>query len=145
MSEVTRTEILELPRKEFYEAVANYEAYPEFVPHIVHAKIVEVDGNRRRVKFKAHFLRDIPYTLDIYHDEPKRIWWELVESPLFKVSSGSWELRYKGKSRTEIVYCVEVVPRILVPSRIIEGLTRNGLPTMIQAFVTRACLEIEKY
>ena len=138
LSEITRTERIELPRKDFYDAIANYEAYPEFVPHIVHAKIVEVDGNRSRVQFKAHYIRDIPYTLDIYHDDPRRIWWELVESPIFKVSSGSWNLRYKGKSKTEVDYCVEVVPRILVPSRIIETLTRKGLPTMIQAFVSRA-------
>lgn len=89
MSQITRTELLELPRRDFYEAIADYESYPEFVPHIVHANIVEVEGNRSRVQFKAHYLRDIPYTLDIYHDEPKRIWWELAESPLFRVSSGS--------------------------------------------------------
>ena len=144
MSAITRTELLDLPRKEFYVTVANYDAYPEFVPHIMQAKTVELDGNRSRVQFKAHYLREIPYILDLYHDAPRRICWELVESPLLKVSSGSWELRYKGKSKTEIVYSVEVVPRIIVPSRIIDTLTRKGLPTMIQAFVKRTYLAIEK-
>ena len=138
MSQITRTELVDLPRQDFYEAIANYESYPDFVPHIVYAKAIEVDGHRSRVQFKAHYLRDIPYTLDIYHDEPRRIWWELVESPLFKVSSGSWELRYKGKSKTEIAYTVEVIPRILVPASIVQALTRNSLPAMIQAFVARA-------
>lgn len=137
MSKIIRTELLEVPRKDFYEVISDYESYPDFVPHVVHAKLIEVDGNRSRVQFKAHYFRDIPYTLDIYHDAPKSIWWELVESPLFKVSSGSWELRYKGKSKTEVAYCVEVVPRIFVPSSVVEALTRSGLPAMMQAFANR--------
>jgi len=138
MPQVSRTEIFDLPRQDFYDVVVDYEAYPEFVDHMAHARVIETDGKRSRVQFKVHYIRDIPYTLDIYHDEPKRVWWELVESPLFKLSSGSWELKYKGKAKTEVTYTVEIVPRVLVPSKILDTLTRHNLPTMMHAFAARA-------
>lgn len=138
MATITRIEIVDVPTKHLYKVIADYEAYPEFVPHIVHAKIIEEDLRFRRVQFKAHYLRDISYTLDIFHDEPRRIWWQLLESPLIKVSSGSWELRHKGNSKTEVEYSVQVVPRVFVPSSIVEALTLRGIPSLINAFVGRA-------
>jgi coenzyme Q-binding protein COQ10 len=138
LATITRIEIVGVPRKDLYAVIADYESYPDFVPHIVHARIINEDLRFRRVQFKAHYLRDISYTLDIFHDEPRRIWWELVESPLIKVSSGSWELRSKGNSKTEVEYSVQVVPRIFVPYSIVEALTRSGIPSLINAFVGRA-------
>ena len=138
MPQVSRIETYEIPRDALYAVIADFESYPQFVEHMVSAKVLKVDGNRSRVAFKVHLIRDLPYTLDIYHDSPKRIWWELVESPIFKVSTGSWDLKYKSKNRTEVHYTVEVAPRLPVPSSIIKTLTESSLPRMMQAFVDRA-------
>ena len=138
MPKVTRVELFEVNRQAFYDVVSDYESYPEFVEHMVQAKLVEVDGARSRVAFKVHLIRDLPYVLDIFHEEPKRVWWELVESPIFKVSSGCWDLRYKSKLKTEVHYSVEVVPRLPVPSAIIKSLTESSLPRMMRAFAERA-------
>lgn len=137
MPQVSRTETFDVPRQAFYDVVADYEAYPEFVEHMAQAKVLERDGKRSRVQFTIHLIKDIPYTLDIYHDEPKRVWWELVESKYFKVSNGSWELKYKSPKKTEVVYSVEVVPKILVPARIMDMLTKQSLPSMMQSFAQR--------
>jgi coenzyme Q-binding protein COQ10 len=138
MPEVSRTEIFEVPRQAFYNVVADYEAYPEFVEHMKSTKVLEVDGKRSRVAFTVHLVKEIPYVLDIYHEEPKRVWWELVQSSFFKVSNGSWELKYKSPKKTEVLYSVEVVPRILVPRSIMDMLTRQSLPSMMRAFAERA-------
>lgn len=138
MAQVSRVAVFEVNRQDFYNVVSDYESYPQFVEHMVSAKILEADGHRSRVAFKVHLIRDLNYVLDIYHDEPKRVWWELVESPIFKVSGGSWDLKYKSKTKTEVHYSVEVVPRLPVPSSIIKTLTESSLPRMMQAFAARA-------
>lgn len=138
MATITRTESVHVARQVLFDVICDYESYPDFVPHIVHARIISEGLRSRRVQFKAHYLRDISYTLDIFHEEPRRIWWELVESTVLKVSSGGWDLRHKGNSKTEVEYVVNVVPRIFVPHRIVESLTRNGIPSLIDAFASRA-------
>lgn len=144
MPAVERVETFEVPRQAFYDVVADYESYPQFVDNLVYAKVLEEDKKRTRAEFKVHLIRDIHYVLDIYHDEPKRVWWELVESPIFKVSSGEWLLKYKGKQKTEVHYSVEVIPKIFAPQRIIDMLSKQGLPKMMHAFAEEAAARARK-
>lgn len=138
MHAATRTEIFDVPREAFYDVVVDYTAYPEFVDNVTRVQILKTHADGARAKFFVKVVKELSYTLDLHHEHPARVSWELVRSDIFQEMTGSWDLKAKGKKKTEVVYTVAVKPRVLAPQFLVRQLVQHSLPKMMQAFCDRA-------
>ena len=141
MPSATRTEVFNVGRQAFFDVVVDYTSYPEFVDNVTRVQIIKRYDDRIRAKFFLHLVKDFDYTLDLYVDPPKRVWWELVRGDIFKTNNGSWDLKPRGKNRTEVTYTLEIDTKVLVPKVIIRPLVSTSLPRMMRSFCDHA-LEI---
>ncbi len=133
-----RTEVFDVDIQSFYDVVIDYAAYHEFVDNVHKVRVIKQYDDRIRVKFFIHVIKDFDYTLDLYHDSPRRVWWKFVRGDLFKTMDGSWDLRKRGKNKTEVTYTLDVQPKILAPKLLVRSLVSTSLPSMMRAFAERA-------
>jgi ribosome-associated toxin RatA of RatAB toxin-antitoxin module len=138
MPSTQRTEMYDVAIQTFYDVIIDYEAYPEFVDNLTGITIVRDDAFEPRITFHPHILKDFQYTLDLYHDPPGVVAWELVDGNVFKTMDGSWELRKKGRNRTEVTYTLDIQLRAAVPKLSLNQLVKVKLPAMMKAFYERA-------
>jgi len=134
MPTATRTEIFPIAREVFFAAIADYKSYPKVVDHMKNVRILKRTDEVTRAKFTLHYIREVSYVLDLYEESPKRLAWEFVKGDVFERMEGSWTLKSKGKRKTEVIYDVEVVPRIAAPAFIVKRLVAHNLPSMMRAF-----------
>ena len=138
MPSTERTEVFDVGIDAYFQAVEDFKSYPEFVDNVTNVRIIKQYDDKIRAKFSIHVIKDFDYTLDLYCDPPKRLWWELVRGDIFKVNNGSWTLKRRGKHKTEVTYSLEVETKIVAPKFLIRQLAANSLPTMMRAFCERA-------
>lgn len=91
-------------------------------------------GSTCQVRYEVNIVKTFYYVIDMYEESPSKIWWELAESNLMKENRGSWELQAKGKNKTAAHYTVDVAFKGLLPSSLIQSVTKASLPTMVEGF-----------
>ncbi len=138
MHAAERTEIFEISPECFFDAVTDYKSYPDFVGSVKHVRILKRSDGHVRAKFELHYIKTFEYTLDLYHEPYKRVWWEMVKSNLFDHIEGQWKLKRRGKHKTEVSYSTRVIPRFAAPQFIVNRLVRSNLPNMMNTFYERA-------
>jgi len=138
MPSAQRREVFDVSREALYRVIIDYKRYPEFVDNVTRMKIVKHYDDKIRATFYARVIKEFSYTLDLYHDEPKKVWWELVRGDLFKRLDGSWDLKKKSKHKTEVTYTAEVEAKIKIPGGLVSTLVGSGLPKMMRQFCARA-------
>lgn len=143
MPSASRTETFEIPKAIFFEAIADFEAYPDIVEHMRDVDILEQDEGYVRAKFTLHYIKEVSYILDLYLDAPGSLSWEFVEGDVFESMEGSWTLKQRGKRKTEVIYDVDVESKIAAPDFIVRRLVAHNLPKMMHAFYDYA-LELEE-
>jgi len=143
MPSASRSEIFEVSRDAFYAAIIDFKAYPQVVEHMKGVRILKRTDEVTRARFTLHYLREVSYVLDLYEDGPRRLSWEFVKGDVFERMEGSWTLKAKGKGKTEVLYEVEVAPKIAAPSFIVKRLVAHNLPKMMHSFYDYA-LELEE-
>ena len=132
-------EIIDVPPEKFFEVIADFEKYPEFIPEVKRAKVLEKKGNKLKVEYEVSVIKTIRYTLELTLEPPNRLSWTLAEKGFFKQNDGAWELKsIDGGKRTEATYTVEIAFGILVPKAIIKTLVSQNLPQMLKRFKERA-------
>jgi ribosome-associated toxin RatA of RatAB toxin-antitoxin module len=140
MAQAQRSEVFPVNRSAFYQTVIDYDAYPEFIDTIVDAKTLETWDKGARVQFTAHVVKNITYVLELTHKPERIVTWELVEGEIFKKVSGSWDLKARGKNKTEAVYTTEVEAKVYAPPMLVKQLVKHGLPKLMNQFYERALL-----
>ncbi len=143
MATVTRQVLIDFPVEEFFDLVADYERYPEFVPGIRACRVRDV-GGEKHVEYELDLgIKRIRYVLRMAEKRPTSVSWSLVSGDMMKVSNGSWELAAEG-DKTRASYSVEIqvarpplVPQMIV-DRVSDELTRVQLPRTLEAFKSRA-------
>ena len=143
MAKVTKQVVVGAPLERFYELVADYERYPEFVPGITGCRIVSVRP-KKHVEYQLDLgIKKIKYVLEMHERKPTHVAWSLVSGDMMKVSNGSWQLSDQG-GETHAIYTVEIqisrpplVPQAIV-DRVSDELTRIQLPKTLDAFKARA-------
>jgi ribosome-associated toxin RatA of RatAB toxin-antitoxin module len=140
MPAAVRTEIFEIGLDPFYDTIVNYKAYPEFVEQMTQVRVLKHGDEGARVRFTLHMIRDVQYTLDLVHEYPHRVHWQLVKSDLFRKMDGSWDLKPKGKRKLEVTYTADVEVNVLAPNFLMRQLVSHSLPRMMHTFYERARL-----
>jgi len=103
-----------------FDAITDFEHYPEWAPDIKVATIVAFDGNDRGgdVQFRAAAMgRSTTYTLRYYYgSNPLRIAWRQIEGDITRKLEGEYEfLPVKGGSETEVTYHLAAEFTIFIP------------------------------
>lgn len=144
-SSLSRDVLVACPLDRFFDLVADFARYPEFVPGVkAAAPRPAKPGGPVDVEYRVDVgVKTIRYVLRHVLDRPRRMAWTLVSGEWMKVSNGSWELAEEGGS-TRARYTVEIqiakpplVPQAIV-DRVADELTKVQLPRMLEAFKARA-------
>ncbi len=135
MAKAERTEIFDVPAEKFYQAIVDYNSYPDFVDGM---KAVEVSGDN--VKYTLSLIKEITYTLKMSHKTNQEVAWTLVSGDMMKVNNGKWTLKDLGDGRTEVTYSLEVELKGFLPGlgMIEKTLVNTNLPLNMKAFAKRA-------
>jgi coenzyme Q-binding protein COQ10 len=143
MASVTHTEEFNCSPEILYGIITDYEKYPEFLKEIQDMKVLEAQGNKKRVEYTVSMMKTFRYQLWMYETPFTEVRWELAGGDLFKASTGSWTLEpLKNPEKqeglcTKATYFVDVQFNLLVPSPVAKALVTVNLPTMIAAYHQR--------
>jgi len=138
-SKAQAKETIDVPPEKFFEVIADFEKYPEFVPEVKKVRVLEKKGNKLKVEYEVFMIKNIKYVLDLTLEPPTRLSWTLAEKGFFKQNDGGWDLKAAGGGKkTEATYSVEVAFGLLVPKPIIKALVGQSLPQMLRRFKERA-------
>lgn len=138
MAGAKETFVMEADLDSVWEAITDYESYPEFVDGCESAEVLESSKGRKLVEYKINKLKKISYTLEHKETPKKKMTWTMTEGEFFKSNDGSWTLKDLGDGQVEVTYEVEVGMPALVPKAIVRGLVSSGLPDMFDSFEERA-------
>jgi coenzyme Q-binding protein COQ10 len=143
-SRVSKEMVVDVPVERFWEIVADYEAYPGFVPSVKRTKVVHVEKGVKDVEYEVDLgVKSIKYTLRHLEHAPDKMTWSLLKGDMMKVSNGAWELsNHAGKTLARYTVEVQVQKPPLVPQAIVDRvsdeLTKVQLPKTLEAFKARA-------
>ena len=117
MNSASRDIVVEVPPKDFFEVISDYERYPEILPEMMAARIIHRDDTRIVAEFTINIINRVSYTLAMVERPPFRLEWTLLEGPFTK-NSGFWQLEELGNGQTHAHYSVDVSVGRFVPKRI---------------------------
>lgn len=120
--------------------MTDFLAYPKLSPEFTGVKIIETDGKRMRVEFRAQVVIPARYVLDMVCDPDNHtVDWTYVEGEVVTDSRGGWRFSPQGEG-TRIDYQATLDVRAPVPGFILRKITdavvSAALPSMF-ASITR--------
>lgn len=125
---------------EVYAVVVDFDAYPRLFGDIEKARIVEREGQRSRVEFRAKVVMPVRYVLDLVCD-PQRctVDWTFVEGEVVSDSRGGWRFTADGEN-TRVEYFASMDVKAPLPGfvlrKITDALVGASLPAMFET-ITR--------
>ncbi|MCX5731700.1 MAG: SRPBCC family protein [Deltaproteobacteria bacterium] len=143
-SKVSQEMVVDVPVERFWEVVADYGAYPGFVPSVKRTRVVHLEKGVKDVAYEVDLgVKTIKYTLRHLESAPSKMTWSLRKGEMMKVSNGAWELsNHAGKTLARYTVEVQVQKPPLVPQAIVDRvsdeLTKVQLPRTLAAFKARA-------
>jgi len=136
MAAATTTETFPCSPEQFFNIVADYEKYPEFLNEVKSCKVIETKGNKKLVEFQVSMIKTFTYRLWMTEEHNKRVSWTLDSGDVFKTSSGSWDLEDSG-GKTKAKYAVDATFKVFVPGPVAKALVNVNLPNMMKAYQDR--------
>lgn len=140
MALVQRVETYDVPIEKFYEAIIDYEAYPDFLEGMKEVKVLKSSTKAIEVEYVLDLIKKFRYTLIHQHKKNKEVSWVLKEGDLFKKSEGSWSLKKLGVNKTEVTYTLDVEVKLFAPKMIVKKLVNVQIPNTMEAYYERAKL-----
>ncbi len=139
MAQAEIREVLAVEMDKLFDVITRYEDYPKFVDGVNSIEVERKGPGHARVTYHVSMMKDFSYVLDLREDRKKgRVEWTLIESDMFKVNNGLWELKAVGTGKTEAFYRLEVEFKIPVPGLILNRLVKGNLPSMVKSFEKQA-------
>lgn len=129
---VEASAIIDATPEAVYGVVTDYDHYPEFIPSLVDAKVLEWESDDVCVlmeKLKVAF-KTIEYAIRITHDRRKLSTRWTKHDGFLRRNDGGWTCKPHGKGRTLVTYRVAVEAGLLVPQFVIDRLSRGSLPDL---------------
>ncbi len=135
MAELTTEQLFDGTVDEVFEGIRQYNRYPEYLPGVTKIDVLKAKkpGSTCQVRYELKLIKSFYYVLNMFEDKPGKIWWDLDDSNIMKVSNGSWSLTANG-DKTKAVYAIDVAFGGLVPQRVIDQITKANLPMMMKGF-----------
>jgi ribosome-associated toxin RatA of RatAB toxin-antitoxin module len=138
MPSATRSIDVNVSPERLMTVITDFEAYPDFIPEMVSAKIIRQTGDVWEVAFGIHVVRRLDYTLRLSKMSPTRVEWRLV-SGVFRSNEGTWQLTALGDGdRTHAEYTVDIQVGMFLPGSLVRSLVGKSLPSMLTKFKARA-------
>lgn len=140
MASASKTEIYDVPVEKFYQALIDYQSYPEFVEGVSGIDIQNQSADGATVTYHINLIKKFSYTINLSHEENAKVSWTLDSGDLLKVNNGSWSLKDLGDGKTEVTYSLEVEVKGFFPGlgMIEKTLVSTNLPATMKAFAKRA-------
>lgn len=134
MAELTTEFDFEGSLNQVFEGIRQYAKYPQYLTGVTATEVLPAaeKGSICRVRYDLKLLKSFFYTLNMFEESPRRIWWTLEDSNLMKKSNGSWHFAEIDANRTKAVYSLDITFRGLVPSAIVDQVTKANLPGMMK-------------
>ncbi|MDP7040753.1 MAG: SRPBCC family protein [Myxococcota bacterium] len=130
--------VINTPIQTIYDIVCDYEKYPEFLPEIKRASLLQRQENIAYVEFELELIMRITYILAITETPYEGIRWELSESRHLKSNVGGWYLTKVDEQKAKANYDISVELKGLVPKSVMQRLTEKTLPLTLKRFKDRA-------
>ena len=140
MAQAEHTANFDVDAGKYFDAVSDFEKYPEFVEGMKKVKIIPGSNGTSVGHYEFSMMsKDMSYILDLKHDKPSgAVSWTLKESEFFKVNNGAWKIESAGPGKCKVHYSLEVEFNFSVPGFILKGIVKGTLPTMMKSFYERA-------
>jgi coenzyme Q-binding protein COQ10 len=143
MASAERSLVIEVGAEQLFGVVTDFAHYPEFIPELKAARVLQEQGATREVEFELEltllgFVRRIRYTLGFQLKPPTGVDWHFVSGEVIKDNRGSWLLKPLGPSRTEATYRIDVELGAFIPRSVSRFLTEQSLPKLLDQFKARA-------
>jgi ribosome-associated toxin RatA of RatAB toxin-antitoxin module len=134
LSAVTIEHIFDGNIEQVFEACRQYQEYPNFLPGVAGIEVAPAKEPKStcQVRYEVRLIKVFHYTLNMFEEKPKKIWWHLDESNLMKKSNGSWEFTDLGKGRTKAVYSLDVGFSMFAPQKIVDQVAKANLPALMK-------------
>lgn len=126
------------PIDSVFEAIRKYNKYPEYLPGVTKIDVLPAKekGSVCQVRYELNIVKTFYYTLNMFEEGPKKIWWTLDESNILKSNNGSWSFKSKSKEKdkTHASYKLDIRFKGLIPSAITDQVAKANLPLMMTGF-----------
>ena len=140
MAQASKSIVVNVPLEKFFDVVADFEKYPEFLPEV---KKVVINGGQGSIKEVTYTVdikaKVITYTLKHTADRPNKLSWTMIKGEMMKGNDGSWNLKPGPRpDTTEATYNIDLRLSALVPGFIEKALAEQSLPGLLANFKSRA-------
>jgi coenzyme Q-binding protein COQ10 len=129
---------LTVPPSALYAIITDQERYPEFLPEIKRARVLERSATHALVEYEIEILKKVNYTLRFALEQDRRVQWSLVSSNMLKTNNGGWDLEALPNGGCRATYHLDVSIGGFVPGALVEKLTGKTLPATMESFKRRA-------
>ncbi len=132
MAKVETEHVFKGSVEQVFSGISQYDKYIKYLEEVSEILVLPAEDPKAACTVEWHIMliKDIHYKLNMFHEAPHKISWQLVDSNLLKVNSGCWEFSAQGADKTLAKYSVDVAAKLFIPGSIIESLTRANLPKM---------------
>jgi coenzyme Q-binding protein COQ10 len=138
MAQATRSIVVNVPPEKFFQVVADFAKYPQFLPDVKGIKVGAKVGNATEVTYEIEVIKKLTYTLKHLEEPPNKLTWSFVKGDMMKDNKGSWLIEKEGEGKTRATYTIELKLGALVPSSVEKALAEARLPQMLDQFKKRA-------
>jgi coenzyme Q-binding protein COQ10 len=139
MAQAEQEKTYDVDAEKYYQAVSDYEKYPQFVDGMKKVKVERGAGGVVGHYDLSMMSKDMSYSLNIKEDAKARtVNWTLLKSDFFKVNNGAWTIESLGAGKCKVKYSLEVEFSFSVPGFLLKGVVKSTLPTMMNSFYERA-------
>ena len=119
--------VIERTPRECFDALLDFERYPEWQRAVKSVEVVSRDGEgrAREVNFEIDAkLRSIRYRLDYSYEEPHMLTWRYVDGDVKDVD-GEFVLEDQGDGTTLATYALRLDPGGFLPGRVANMLSEQ--------------------
>ena len=140
MAQASRTVTVNVTPEKFFEVIADYEKYPEFLPEVKKVVVGAGQGAAREVTYTIDIkAKHVSYTLKHTAEPPGILRWTMVKGEMMKGNDGAWTLKPGTKAgTTDATYSIDLRLSALVPGFIERALAEQQLPGLLANFKARA-------
>ncbi len=138
MAGASREEVFNVSADSFFNALTDYESYPELLGEVDSIDILDKNETSARIRYNIQIVKKISYTLKMSQSRPHSLKWELESGDLFKKNEGSWTIEELGDQKCRVTYQLDVGLKIFAPKTITNKLVAVNLPRMMQSFYDHA-------
>lgn len=133
MAQLVTEYVFHASREEAFDAIRQYSKYPEYIHGVTGIAVLpaKAKGSVCQVRYELKLIKSFHYTLNMFEERPRRIYWNLADSNIMKKSEGSWDFDAEEGGKTKATYALDIAFSGLVPQKIVDQLTKANLPLLL--------------